>query len=120
MSRNATNGNTTGNGVLCGSVLMVMSSNNIRIVGSSVFCLVCSGANHKNQRDKLATQELIAEVGGRQLEANYFSSGAAAERCQTARTSCWTRKPRMLRFWKLLPSGVTEDTGLCVIVICEV
>jgi hypothetical protein len=46
---------------------------------------------HKDQRDKPAILELTAEVGGRQLEANCFSLGAAAERCQTA--SQWGQEP---------------------------
>jgi hypothetical protein len=41
MSCNITNGSTAGNGVLCGSMLIVMLCNNRGLVGHSVFCCAC-------------------------------------------------------------------------------
>jgi hypothetical protein len=52
---------------------------------------------HKNQWDKLASQKLIAEVGGRQWEAIYFSSGN-----RVLRRIFGLKKDEVTRGWRKL------------------
>jgi hypothetical protein len=82
-------------------------SNNGGTVLGDVFCVVPAGAIWEGCLNKPTEYAVCSE-----------SMRLAWDGRQPARTCA--QKQRNVRCWKPLPSNVTENTGLCVIVICEV